>query len=269
MTKKIKELRSKASQLVWPAIATLAVIAGGCAFHEAVQAGKAQNPVGVGASLAGLVGVAVGAGCAKRENQSRRDKELGISDESGYPTINAGNFVAATGRNKFLGRKPTIMLGVGACLITGEEFVNTALEFVSVGASFLALAGVVALTTYAKPKTNLYQDENLGIVDEGNNLTMDERKFVVAKKRYEDLGMQEKIMVGVGVGLVLLGATVLPAAVGCGIVIGTMGVTAGSREKNLREELTDAAWDIVLKPRSNPANVLKEAYSFLANLRQL
>ena len=124
MTKKIKELRSKASQLVWPAIATLAVIAGGCAFHEAVQAGEEQNPVGVGASLAGLVGVAVGAGCAKRENQSRRDKELGIRDESGYPTINAGNFVAATGRNKFLGREPTIMLGVGACLITGEEFVK-------------------------------------------------------------------------------------------------------------------------------------------------
>jgi len=269
MSNQLKKLTKKASQWAWPVIATVLVGTGGALGYGAVQAGEEQNPVGVGASLAGLVGVAVGAGYAKRENQSRRDKELGISDESGYPTINAGNFVAATGRNKFLGRKPPIMLGVGACLITGKEFVNTALEFVSVGASFLALAGVVALTTYAKPKTNLYQDENLGIVDEGNNLTMDERKFVVAKKRYEDLGMQEKIMVGVGVGLVLLGATVLPAAVGCGIVIGTMGVTAGSREKNLKEELTDAAWDIVLRPRSNPANVLKEARSFLTNLRQL
>jgi hypothetical protein len=123
MTTKLEKLRSKASQLVWPAIATAAVLTGGVLAHDAVQAGKAQNPVGVGASLAGLVGVAVGAGCAKRENQSRRDKELGIRDESGYPTINAGNFVAATERCKDLDRQSTALIcapwaGVATALAT-------------------------------------------------------------------------------------------------------------------------------------------------------
>ena len=110
MFKQIEKLQQDASRFVWPAIATLAVIAGGGAAHEAAQAGKAQNPVGVGASLAGLVGVAVGAAHAKGKNQSRRDQKLGIRDESGYPRINADNFVVATKRCKDLDRQSEVLM---------------------------------------------------------------------------------------------------------------------------------------------------------------
>ena len=106
MFKQIEKLQQGA----WPVIATVLVGTGGVLAHDAAQAAKAKDPVGVGASLAALVGVVVGAGCAKRENQSRRDKELGISDESGYPTINAGNFVVATKRCKDLDRQSEVLM---------------------------------------------------------------------------------------------------------------------------------------------------------------
>ena len=112
MSDQLKKLTKKASQLVWPAIATVLVLTGGGADHYAAQAEKAKDPVGVGANLAGLVGVLAVACYAKGVNQSRRDQELGILNKDGKPTINAGNFAAATERYEDLGGQSKALIFV-------------------------------------------------------------------------------------------------------------------------------------------------------------
>jgi hypothetical protein len=166
------------------------VLTGGGADHYAAQAEKAKDPVGVGANLAGLVGVLAVACYAKGVNQSRRDQELGILNKDGKPTINAGNFAAAT-------------------------------------------------------------------------------------ERYEDLGGQSKalIFVPVAVGATVAVATsaFLAAPIGgCCLVVQSMGLATLIRRYNLQDDLEDAESKILEDDsQSNLVNVLAEAHSFLANLRQL
>ena len=188
MNTKLEKLQNCA----WPVIATVLVGTGGAlgygVFQEETAGGNFKNPIGATALL--LLGAA-GTAYAKGVNQSRRDKELGILDRNGNPTINAGNFVAATKRCEDLGRQ------------------STALTFAP--GVVIATAGATALAPVA---------------------------FAPAA-----------------------------AAIGCGLVLTTMGLAAEFRKENLEFELADAKSKILEDSQSNPVDVLAEACSFLANLR--
>jgi hypothetical protein len=188
MFKQIEKLQQGA----WPVIATVLVGTGGSLGYGADQAAKAQDPVGVGASLAALVGVVVLAAHAKGKNQLGRDQELGIRYENSFQIINAGNFVPAKKRYEDLNRQ------------------STALTFAP--GVVIATAGATALATAAFAP--------------------------------------------------------VAVALGCSVVLGGIDLAVRSRKENLAYNMEYAARDIVRQPRSsNPANVLKEACSFLG--RQL
>jgi hypothetical protein len=137
-------------------------------------------------------------------------------------------------------------------------------------ANLTALLFMAAFAPYTKRLNQLRRDQELGIRDEGLNLTINAGKFGVAKERHEYLDKQAKIMRAVSVGLPLIGITVpavFPAAIGCGLVLATMGLAARSGEEKLKKNLKGAALNILENSQSNPASVLAEARSFLANLR--
>ncbi len=187
MFKQIEKLQQGA----WPVIATVLVGTGGAlgGVFQAETAGD-RYPA-YWANLAGLVGVVVLAAHAKGKNQLRRDKELGILDKDRNPTINAGNFVAATERCKDLDRQSTALIW--------------------------APGAVIATATFAPVA------------------------FAPAA-----------------------------AAIGCSLVLLTMGSAALCRKVGLKYDLRDAA-DAILEGcdgnTDDPA--VGAAYSFLANLRQL
>ncbi len=115
MFKQIEKLQQGA----WPVIATVLLGTGGSLGYGADQAAKAQDPVGVGASLAVLVGVVGLAAYAKGKNQLGRDQELGIRYESRLQIINAGNFVPAKKRYEDLNRQSTALtFAPGVVLVT-------------------------------------------------------------------------------------------------------------------------------------------------------
>ena len=110
MFKQIEKLQQDASRFVWPAIATLAVIAGGGAAHEAAQAATAKDHVGMVANAAFLILGAAGTAHGKRLNQLGRDENSGFLDKRWRPTINKDNFVSATKRYKDLDRQSEVLM---------------------------------------------------------------------------------------------------------------------------------------------------------------
>ena len=105
MFKQIEKLQQGA----WPVIATVLVGTGGALGYGAAQAEKSQDPVGVGASLAGLVAVVALAAHAKGKNQLGQDQELGIRNKNRFQRINEDNFVPAKKRYKDLNRQSTAL----------------------------------------------------------------------------------------------------------------------------------------------------------------
>ncbi len=162
MFKQIEKLQQDASRFVWPAIATLAVIAGGGAAHGAAQAEKSQDPVGVGASLAGLVAVVALAAHAKGKNQLGQDQELGIRNKNRFQRINEYNFVPAKKRYKDLNRQSTALtFAPGVVLVTAgaTALATAAFAPVAVALGCSAVLGGIGLAVRSRKDNLAYHME--------------------------------------------------------------------------------------------------------------
>jgi len=150
MTTKLEKLQQGA----WPVIATVLVGTGGPLGYGAAQAAKAQDPVGVGASLAALVGVVVLAAHAKGKNQLGRDQELGIRYENRFQIINKDNFVSAKKRYEDLNGQSTALTFAPGVVIATAAFAPVA---AALGCS--VVLGGIGLAVRSRKKNLAYHME--------------------------------------------------------------------------------------------------------------
>ncbi len=172
----------------------------------------------------------------------------------------------------------TVLVGTGGVLGYGVFQEETARgNFKNpIGATALLLLGAAG-TAYAKGKNQLRRDKELGILDKDRNPTINAGNFDVATERYEGLDRQSTALTlapGVVIATAAATATFAPvafapaaAAIGCGLVLTTMGLAAEFRKENLEFELENAADAIREGCDGNTVNAAAAACSFLG--RQL